>query len=285
MKIMNLRNVFIFVILTSFSFKEETVAYVARTSLRQLSKWQSVVRFQQSESGASVILTGQLSQSLESRSLSCLDLMQVLTAMKTHVVTNYARDLISDFVASKSYSCSILRTHKQEEANVRYRIVSDISKILGYFPLQRDITSYFLSVLAMIERNTSPGPERPELAGFSFDLDGIYDLHTFLEQNIQTGSLEKELFDTFSEALSLPTELIETFKDSFELSTNAVIDSGSSTDLSSRSSSFDEMILNAKKYPVLKQLRSRAATLKAGILQTLNSLLQSPEMREKIADQ
>ena len=38
-------------------------------------------------------------------------------------------------------------------------------------------------------------------------------------------------------------------------------------------------------YVYMYVCRSRAATLKSGITQTINSLLQSPDMKEKIADQ
>lgn len=121
-------------------------------------------------------LHGQLSQSLESRSLSCLDLFQVLVALKSHAVTNDAKKLISEFVTSDTYSSATLRTRRYETAVKRYQIVSEISNQLGYLPLQRDITDCLLSVLLKIERNLSPGPERSELAGFSLDLEG-WNLH------------------------------------------------------------------------------------------------------------
>ena len=117
-------------------------------------------------------LFGQLSQSLESRSLSCLDILQVLAALKSHVVTKDARNLISDFVTSDTYSSATLRTRRHPTAVKRYQIVSEISNQLGYLPLQRDITDCLLNVLVKIERNLSPGPERSELAGFSLDLEG-----------------------------------------------------------------------------------------------------------------
>eukprot|EP01036_Dinobryon_divergens_P025920 gene25920-34514_t len=128
-------------------------------------------RFIRKFSGYSSLL-GQLSQSLESRSLSCLDLFQVLVALKSHVVTNDARNVISKFVTSDTYSSAALRTRHYQTALERYQIVSEISNQLGYLPLQRDLTECLLSVLVKIERNLSPGPERSELAGFSLDLEG-----------------------------------------------------------------------------------------------------------------
>ena len=53
---------------------------------------------------------------------------------------------------------------------------------------------------------------------------------------------------------------------------------------SSNSNGQDEYELNIDKYPTIKLLKSQINSLKMRIVSTLQSLLQSIEMRDKIAD-
>lgn len=239
--------------------------------------------------GSEQVNRGYISQSLESRSLTCLDLSYVLTSLKSFTSTKYASDLLSRVIELRDSSDSLLRTRDHVEATLRYNRVSELSSQLGYIPLRSGATTYLLHVVRLIEFNLSPGPSRSDLAGFSIDLECIHDLFLFLQQNIDKGSMSKQLFDDLAERLVLSADLVETFKDSFEASTS--LTASGSAPSSSHSLPLDgnegleDMVLSSAKYPVLKNLRARAATLKSSIVQTLNALLQSPEMKEKIADQ
>jgi dsDNA-specific endonuclease/ATPase MutS2 len=70
------------------------------------------------------------------------------------------------------------------------------------------------------------------------------------------------LFSDLMEDLVLPDVLVEVFKDAFD----------------------DDGNLNAEKYKELGKLRRQSATLRARIIQTIETLLRSQDMKEKIAD-
>ena len=93
-----------------------------------------------------------LSQTLEKRSLSCLDLFQVLQALQSNTATSYARELISTDSMEKISPTSILRTRNHTIATLTYSIVEELSNILAFLPLQKGLTDNLWTVFRMIQR-------------------------------------------------------------------------------------------------------------------------------------
>lgn len=71
-----------------------------------------------------------------------------------------------------------------------------------------------------------------------------------------------DLFEDLTEKMKLPKELIDTFHLSFDETLN----------------------LNVDKYSTIKQLRNKIEYLRGQIIQTMQSLLQTQDMKDKIAD-
>jgi dsDNA-specific endonuclease/ATPase MutS2 len=105
--------------------------------------------------------------------------------------------------------------------------------------------------------NTSP-PEREDLANFAENIESLDEVRTYFEANVDKLGLYLELI----EQLLLPAPLTVAFKGSFD----------------------DEGKLNAEKYPELGRLRQQAEVLRGRIIQTIQTLLRSQEMKEKLSD-
>ena len=103
--------------------------------------------------------------------------------------------------------------------------------------------------------NTSP-PERDDLASFAENVESLDEVRTYFESNRE----QLSLFDDMVAQLLLPDELTATFKGSFD----------------------DDSNLNAEKYPELGKLRQQAEVLRGRIIQTLQTLLRSQDMKEKV---
>lgn len=125
----------------------------------------------------------------------------------------------------------------------------------GMLPLRTSMN--VLPVLRALELNMSP-PEKEDLAKFVEHIEQIIELREFMEQNVDSISL---YLDLISE-MKLPDELEEALLKAFD----------------------DEGNLSGEKYPTLANLRRQADQLRGKIVQTLKTLLQSQDMRDKITD-
>ena len=184
------------------------------------------------------------SVSLDKRTNACLDLYSILDALRNHTVTILGSQLCYDRKASSA-----------QEATRYYAMVEQISKHLEALPLRSPMD--VLATLRAVEINGSP-PEKEDLATFSRTIEEIIELRSFLANPLY----EMTLYDNTAEQLTLPDELISTFKASFD----------------------DDNNLSADKFPVLKSLRITIETLRIRIVQIVQSLLRSDDMKEKLAD-
>ncbi|KAJ1424532.1 muts domain V-domain-containing protein [Ochromonadaceae sp. CCMP2298] len=181
---------------------------------------------------------------IEERSNSCLDFSVILDALQTSTKTVLGAELCGRF--------SSLDAH---QVRLAYAMVDQLGPQLGFLPLHSSVNVW--PVVRAIEQNSSP-PKKEDLAKFAFEIDQIIELHDYLTQNADKLSL----FEALTEEMELPSELVDVLHLSFD----------------------DEMNLNVDKYPEIKKLRSKIDSLRGQIIQTMNALLQSQEMRDKIAD-
>ena len=149
----------------------------------------------------------------------------------------------------------IRESSNYEEAVLNYAKVDEISQVLGFLPLQTSMNVG--PILKAIEKNSSP-PEMEDLAKFAENIESIFEIKTFMEVNKDKLTLFKDLL----RQLILPDALVETFKGSFD----------------------DEGKLNAEKYKQLGTLRRQADSLRGRIVQIIQTLLRSQDMKDKLAD-
>lgn len=188
---------------------------------------------------------GNFALSIENRTTECLDFSFVLDAVKQQTVTIRGAQRYADRVATDAASAAAM-----------YAQVEQIGHRLGMIPLRSAVNIW--PVLDGIKSNSAP-PERDELAYFANEIEQILELQGFLSDNIE----DFDLLLDYVEAMELPHELVSVFKDSFD----------------------EDLNLNAEKYPDIKRIRKAIASLREKIVQTMKSLLQMQDMKEKIADQ
>ena len=133
-------------------------------------------------------------------------------------------------------------------------MVESLSYQLGMIPLRSSFNVFV--VLRQVEMGKSP--EIDELAEFSSIIDEITDLYNFFTDNED----KLMLFTDLKNAMVLPKPFTSAFFEAFD----------------------EEDQLNGNKYPVLGKLRRDASNLRGKIIQTMQNLLRSTEMRDKIAD-
>ena len=149
-----------------------------------------------------------------------------------------------------SSSSNVLSTVKQ-----MYEMVAELNNFLEYIPLHSRMDIW--KVISAIQNNSAE-IERGELAQFSFDMEAVADMQRFLVNHAN----QLTLFQSHRAFTQLPAVVMDVFNGSF------------GTDL----------LLNPDKYPVLRQLQIKIDKHKASIAKTLESLLKSEDMRDKIAE-
>jgi dsDNA-specific endonuclease/ATPase MutS2 len=182
--------------------------------------------------------------SIDQRTNECLDFDVILQALREETATILGKEICKERYYQDA---SVIQLH--------YSMVDQLSSNLAFFPLRTSINIW--PVLRSIELNMSP-PEKEDLAEFSQHIEQVMDVQKFLVE------YEKELplFTNMAIEMDLPDDFKELMVDSFDEDGN----------------------LNADKYPIIKELRSAAATQRGRILQTIQGLLRSTEMKDKLSD-
>lgn len=181
---------------------------------------------------------------IEQRTTSCLDFEVILKALQDKSIT-----VLGKTISGQREARSL------EQGVESYARVEQMYSALDYFPLRNDMNVWPL--LRIIELNSSP-PEKSDLAKFSENIEQITELLSYFDENAEELTLMQEL----SARMQLPEELLTVFVKSFD----------------------DEGNLNAEKYPEILRLRRHIGTLKMRILQIIQTLLKSQDMKEKLAD-
>ena len=182
---------------------------------------------------------------IKQRTEGCLDFDLILTTLKNLATTVLGKDLVH----TVQYSSA-------KAARRAYAKIAQLTPQLSILPLYSELDIW--PVLRAIEMNSSP-PEREEMAHFSHDIEMLVELKKFFSDNVD----KLDLFQEVSDQLTLPTELVEVFHSSFD----------------------EELNLNPAKYPTIRVLSDEISLLKLRIIQSLQRVLQSPDMKDKISDQ
>lgn len=177
-------------------------------------------------------------------SYKCLDFESLLDKLRDETVTKLGAQL----VVNSSWA-------DVESINRGYAMVEQLSSQLAMLPLRSSLD--VLPVVKGIEMNLSP-PDKEQLAKFSADIEELATLYRFFQSN----SDKLTLFEQITKDLLLPQELVDKFQDSFD----------------------EELNLNPAKYPTIRVLQSDITSLEVRIINSIQSLLNRPEMREKVAD-
>ena len=182
--------------------------------------------------------------SISERTTTCLDFAFVLECLQNVTITVLGAELSGQREAQNV-----------DEANMGYARVDELFPHIGFIPLRTAMNVW--PILRAIEMNTSP-PERDDLASFAENVESLDEVRTYFKNNRD----QLSLFDDMVAQLLLPEDLTATFKGSFD----------------------DDSNLNAEKYPELGKLRQQAEVLRGRIIQTLQTLLRSQDMKEKVAN-
>ena len=202
---------------------------------------------------------------LEKRTLTCLDFQIIIDYLRINTKTTLG-----------SYTCDQYDSINHNIITSNYAKVNQISSFIIMIPLYSKLNIWPL--INAIENNTL-SPTREDLARFSFDVDQIVEIHKYFNDNID----KFNLFTIIIKQIKLSLDLINMFHLSFK-SSNDNSNSNNNHGSSINSNGQDEYELNNDKYPTIKLLKSQINSLKMRIVSILQSLLQSVEMRDKIAD-
>ncbi len=178
------------------------------------------------------------------RTYTCLDFGVLTENLQKECKTTLGIQLCG------SSSSNVLSTVKQ-----MYKMVTELTSFLEYIPIYSRMDVW--KVISAIQNNSAE-IERGELAQFSFDMEAVSDMQRFLADHAD----QLTLFQAHRSLTQLPAVVMDVFNGSF------------GTDL----------LLNPDKFPVLRQLQTKIDKHKASIAKTLESLLKSGDMRDKIAE-
>ena len=153
--------------------------------------------------GASTVTpTSGFDVDIAERTHECLDMQFILDSLRNSTVTVLGGQISSERMAVDS-----------DSANMNYAMVDEISSVIDYIPLRTKMNVWPL--LRVIELNSSP-PEQEDLAGFSENIESIYEVKNFFDANMDKLGLFEDLIGT----LVLPDVLVEVFKDAFDDDSN-----------------------------------------------------------------
>ena len=186
----------------------------------------------------------QLGVSLPERTLECLDFTVIASTLRNLSVTHYGRSIADQRFFSTS-----------TEVTRQYAMVEELLPHIEMMPLRSQMNIW--PILRAIELNTQ-SPEQEDLSYFSQSMEDVESIRAYLVEN----QASLTLFGDLREALVLPDELRDVFLQSFD----------------------DDGNLNAEKYPTIDAFRKDIARLRGKIVQTMDGLLKSPFMRDKLAD-
>jgi hypothetical protein len=133
-------------------------------------------------------------------------------------------------------------------------MVDELAGHLNYLPFHSPLDMG--RIMRMIDNNTAL-PDRQDLARFATDLDVLEGLAKYLLAHNDTLTL----FVDVRSNLSLPESIVDVFRDSFD----------------------EEQRLNEDKYAPIRQLRQAITAGLGSITATIQSLLQSPALKDKLS--
>lgn len=183
--------------------------------------------------------------SINDRTNECLDFPTILGTLRNMTITQYGQELSSQ----RFYTTPI-------QISAQYEKVEELLPHIAMLPIRNYMNIWPL--LSSIEFNTVQ-PTQEDLVYFTRSIEDVIELRTFILQNNAT----MQLYSEYVSDMSLPQDLADTFLNAFD----------------------DDDNLNSEKYPILGQYRKEILTIKSTIIQTLNNLLRSPLMKDKLADQ
>ena len=189
-------------------------------------------------------ITLSTARSVDDHTRKSLDFGLLLDELKSISITIPGKILSSTQVATD------LNTVKKQ-----YSMVEEVTHHVEHLPIQRIFETS--NILYKIQNN-SIFPTKLDLAGVTHDIENIQYLSKYLKDNERSLTLFHEL----ASKMELPEQIIETFRDAFD----------------------NENKLNADKYSIIKNLRSSIQRNKFRIVQALQALVSSPNMRDKLTD-
>lgn len=219
------------------------------TNAEPITRKSMINSFKDKYSNTALNIPAQFMVNITERTTTCLDFQVVLDAVKDNTITAIGPKLIDVMNYENSLHTDI------NIINENYALVDQLIPNMAMIPLHNSMNVW--PVLTAIELNTSP-PESDELAHFAGIIEEIVTLYKYMIES----SDKFTLFASITSSMKLPTALIETFTDAFD----------------------DDGNLNGNKYPTIKKLRSDANALKSKIITTIKRLLNSQDMKEKLAD-
>lgn len=154
------------------------------------------------KSASTVKPTSGFDVDIAERTHECLDMQFILDSLRNSTVTVLGGQISSERMAVDS-----------DSATMNYAMVDEISSVIDYIPLRTKMNVWPL--LRVIELNSSP-PEQEDLAGFSENIESIYEVKNFFDANMDKLGLFEDLIGT----LVLPDVLVEVFKDAFDDDSN-----------------------------------------------------------------
>ncbi len=178
------------------------------------------------------------------RTHESLDFEQVSIELKKLCKTGLGESLCSE-----SYSTDLGAVKNG------YAMVQEIETHLEHIPLRYRMNVW--KVVDIINNNTAQ-PELADLAEFADSLDEVHAMHAYLTSN----NASLPLLQMFASPTMLPRNVTDTFNDSFRSNSQ----------------------LNLAKYPVLQQLYTEKEQHRTSIIASIQSLLKTSSLRDKIAD-
>lgn len=180
---------------------------------------------------------------IRERTFSCLDFDVILNVLTNNTLTIRGKDIAKERVGQTS-----------DEITKDYAMVEQILGQITFLPLRSSMNVW--PVLRSLEQNLSP-PEKDDLAQFGRYIEEIVELKDFMIFFKD----QLSLFDAVTTNMTLPMEFSSMFVNSFD----------------------DDDELNAEKYPTIKKLRQQRETLRSKIIQTIQTILKSIDMQDKLA--
>lgn len=181
---------------------------------------------------------------LSVRTTSCLDFQYILDTLHNLTTTVYGK-LISSTRSGNTV----------EAIRNNYQLVSEISGQLSMLPIRSEMNIW--PMLSSVENNGSP-PDKDDFAYFADTLQQILDIKSFLIDK----NNKLYLYEFLAEKLSINEEVHSLFLNSFDDNNN----------------------LNSEKFPELGKLRSELQRLQIKIVQTIQALVKSDSMKQKLED-
>ena len=180
---------------------------------------------------------------IQDRTFSCLDFDVILNVLSNNTLTVRGKEIAKERVG-----------HSSTQISRDYAMVEQVQDQIAFLPLRSSMNVW--PVLRALEQNLSP-PEKEDLSQFSRYIEEIMELREFMIFFKD----QLSLFDTVTANMTLPMEFANMFVNAFD----------------------EDGELNAEKYPTIKKLRQQRETLRSKIIQSIQAILKSIDMQDKLA--